>query len=414
MNVYAAVILVTLLVDYALNRVADVLNLRALASEPPAGFADVYPPEEYARSQRYTRERTRLGLVSSSVDLLVLLGFWFAGGFQHLDAWLRGLGFAPLVTGLLFIAVLALAKTLLGLPFQIYMTFVLEQRFAFNRTTPRTFVLDYLKGLVLAVVLGGALLAAVLWFFERAGDSAWLYCWALTTAFTLALVFVFPVWILPLFNKFEPLEEGELRSALSAYARSVGFALRDIFVIDGSRRSSRSNAFFTGFGRNKRIAFFDTLVEKHSVAELVAILAHEVGHYARGHVVKGLVLSVAYSGAVFFLLSVFLRHRGLFDAFTMEHTSVYASLVFFGLLLAPIELILSLLVNLQARRHEFEADRYAAETTGEPAAMASALVKLSADNLVNLTPHPFYVFLKFSHPPLPARVSRLGGHAAGP
>jgi STE24 endopeptidase len=344
--------------------------------------------------------------------LAALLVFWFAGGFQHLDAWLRGFGYGPIVTGVLFIGILVLAKGLLDLPFSVYSTFVVEERFGFNRTTPRTFALDLVKGLLLSVALGAPILALVLFFFERAGDAAWLYCWLATTAFTLFFLFVFPTWIMPLFNKFEPLEEGELRDALFAYARSVDFGLGGIFVVDGSRRSSKANAFFTGFGRNKRIALFDTLVEKHPARELVAVLAHEVGHYKLGHVFKNLAISVAHSGVLFFLLSIFLGHRGLYDAFFMAHTSVYAGLVFFGLLYAPIELILSLLLNLQLRSHEYQADRFAAETTGEPEAMVSALRRIAADSLSNLTPHPFYVFLNASHPPLLQRVRAIRAAAA--
>ncbi len=407
LNLYGVIILAALVIDWGLNLLADRLNLRALRDELPAGFEDVYAPEAYRKSQRYTRDRTRFSHLASTVELAALLVFWLAGGFNLLDRWLRGFAFGPILTGLLFIGALALAKILVDLPFSIYSTFVIEERYGFNRTTPRTFVLDLAKSLLLAVALGGPLLAAVLWFFEWAGSDAWLYCWLLTTVFTLLLMFVFPVWILPLFNRFEPLEEGELRRALSGYARRTGFALRGIFVIDGSRRSTRSNAYFTGFGRNKRIALFDTLIEKHTVPELVSVLAHEVGHYARGHILKGLFLSIAHSGVMFFLLAVFLARRGLHDAFAMDQPSVYAGLVFFGLLYAPIELVLGLALNLMARRHEFEADRFAAETTGEPGAMASALKKLAADNLANLTPHPVYVLLNDSHPPLPDRVAAL-------
>ncbi len=407
MNVYAAVILATLLVDYAVDLVAGLLNLKALDNELPAEFADVYDADSYRRSQVYTRVASRFGFVTSTFDLGVLLVFWLAGGFQVLDAWLRGFALSPLWSGLLFIGVLGLAKTILGLPFAVYSTFVIEERFGFNRTTAKTFVLDLLKGLALGIAIGGPLLALVLTFFERLGAGAWLWCWLVVAAFTLALQLVFPIWILPLFLKFTPLEEGELREELSAYASSVGFALQGIFVIDGSRRTSRSNAFFTGFGRAKRVALFDTLIDKHSTGELIAVLAHEVGHYKQKHIVKGLVLQVAHSGVVFYLLSVFLSHRGLFDAFYLEQTSVYAGLVFFGLLYAPVELLLSLFLNHWSRKHEFEADCYAVDTLERPAAMATALKKLSADNLSNLTPHPFYVFLNHSHPPLLERVAAI-------
>lgn len=408
MNVYALIILATLLVDYLLTLVADLLNLKALESEPPPELRDVYDAEAYARSQEYTRVETRLGFVTTTFDLGVLLAFWWSGGFQWLDSWLRGLGFGSLVTGLLYVGVLVLAKGLLAMPFSLYSTFVIEERFGFNRTTPKVFVVDLAKGLGLAVALGAPLLALMLLFFERAGAAAWLYCWLASSLFVIFFQFILPTWILPLFNRFEPLPEGELRDAISRYATSVDFALQGVFVMDGSRRSSRGNAFFTGLGRNRRIALFDTLLEKHTVRELVAVLAHEIGHYKKKHILKNLVISIAHSGLMFYLLSIFLTHEGLFEAFYMEKTSIYAGLVFFGLLYAPIELVLQMVVNLLLRRDEFEADRFAAETT-EPEAVVTVLKKLAADNLVNLTPHPFYVFLNHSHPPMVERIRAIDG-----
>lgn len=411
MNLYATIILVTLLLDFLVGATAELLNLRALQKSVPEEFREVYPADAYAKSQEYTRTRTRFGLLTSTVDLAVFLAFWQLGGFAWLDDRLRQLDQGPVVTGLLFIAALVLGKGLIDLPFGIYSTFVLEERYGFNRTTPRTYVIDMVKGLILGVVLGGPLLALILFFFQRAGDLAWLYCWLFTSAFMLTVNFIFPTWILPLFNKLEPLEEGDLRSALASYARSVSFELEDIFVMDGSRRSSRGNAFFTGFGRQKRIALFDTLVAQQSTPELVAVLAHEVGHYKRRHIIKSLFLGLAHSGIVFFLLSIFLEHRGLFDAFYMQETSIYAGLVFFGLLYSPIEWVLSLFLHSQERKHEFEADAFAGQTASAEA-MISALKKLSADNLSNLTPHPFYVFLRYSHPPVLQRIARLRPWAA--
>ncbi len=407
MNLYAAIILATLLLDYALSLVANFLNLKASRGELPKEVANIYDVESYRKSQRYTRVTTRFGFITSSFDLAVLLAFWFFGGFNRLDLWLREFDLSPLLTGLLFIGILALAKGLVDLPFSAYSTFVIEERFGFNRTTVKTFVLDLVKGLLLGIAIGGPILAVVLSFFAVAGANAWLLCWLVVTVLTLALQIVFPIWILPLFLKFTPLPEGELRDKLSAYADSVGFALRGIFVIDGSRRSSRSNAFFTGLGRNKRIALFDTLVDNQTVPELVAVLAHEVGHYKKKHILKGLALAIAHSGVMFYLLSLFLSHEGLFQAFSMEHSSTYSGLVFFGLLYAPVELLLSLFLNHQSRKHEFEADHYAVSTVEEPRAMASALEKLAADNLSNLTPHPLYVFLNYSHPPLLQRLAAI-------
>ncbi|MCP4662059.1 MAG: M48 family metallopeptidase [bacterium] len=412
MNVYGAVVLVTLVVDYGLSLAADVLNLRALRREPPPGFDDVYPAEEYRRSQDYTRVRTRFGLAESTFDLAVLLGVWFAGGFAWLDLQLRALGAGTVVTGLLYIGVLVLVKGVLDLPFRIYSTFVIEERFGFNRTTARVFVTDLVKSLGLGLVLGAPILAAVLWFFERVGEHAWLYCWGVSTLFILVLQLVFPTWILPLFNKFEPLAEGELRETLAGYAKAAGFALSGIFVMDGSRRTSRANAFFTGFGKSRRIALFDTLIAQQSVGELVAVVAHEVGHYKKKHILKGLIIGVVHTGVTFYLLSIFLGHRGLYEAFYVDTAAVYTGLVFFGLLFSPIELVLSFFLNRLLRRHEFEADRFAVDTVAEPAAMITALKKLAADNLTNLTPHPFYVALHYSHPPMVERIGAIRRHVA--
>ena len=413
MNVYAVIILVALVGEYVLGTVSAVLSLRALSSTLPAEFAGVFDGDRYARSQDYTRVRTRFGLLRGTIELAVLLVWWQAGGFEWFDQIVRGLGFGSIVTGLVYIAGLGAASVVLGLPFRIYSTFVIEERYGFNRTTPATFVADLLKGLLLALVLGGALLTVVLAFFEWAGPLAWLWCWLVASAVMLVVQFVAPTWIMPLFNTFTPLDGGELHGAILRYAESVRFPLQGVFVVDGSRRSSKANAFFTGFGRHKRIGLFDTLVERYSVPELVAVVAHEVGHYKKQHIWKATTLAVAHLGVTLWVLSLFLERDGLFAAFYLTEPSVYAGLVFFGLLFAPIELVLSVLVNVFSRKNEFEADAFAARTTGDGEPLISALKKLSADNLSNLTPHPFDVFLHHSHPTVLRRIDALREGASG-
>ena len=413
MNIYAWIVLVALLGELALSVVTSLLNIRAMSPTVPGEFRSVHDDETYARSQAYTRTRTRFGLVHETVGLATLLLFWQLGGFGWLDRLCRGAGLGPVPTGLLFVGALVVGSTALGLPFRFYSTFVIEERFGFNRTTGRTFVLDLLKGLALGAVLGGAVLAAVLFFFDWAGPLAWLWCWGAVTGFMLTAQFVAPTWIMPLFNTFSPLDNGELKDALLDYARSAQFPLDGITVIDGSRRSAKANAFFTGFGSHKRIALFDTLIEKQTTPELVAIVAHEVGHYKRRHILKSLMLSLAHTGVLFWLLSLFLDRQGLFDAFTVEEPSVHAGLVFFGLLFTPIELVLSVLVNLFSRRYEFEADAFAADTTGSAEPLITALKKLSTDSLSNLTPHPLQVFLHHSHPPVLHRITALRTLNAG-
>ncbi|HQU72207.1 MAG TPA: M48 family metallopeptidase [Calditrichia bacterium] len=411
MNTYGMVILATLLLSYLCEVVASYLNLSALQKPVPEEFGALYDPEKYRQSQAYTQARTRFGLFSMTFDLLLLLGFWFAGGFEYLDQLVRSLGFNSVITGLLYMGALMTLKAVIGIPFSLYATFVLESRFGFNKTTAATFWLDQLKGTVLAVLIGGAILGSVLAFFDYAGPQAWWYCWLTVAGISLILQFIAPGFILPLFNKFTPLEEGSLRQRIMRFAERVDYPLSNLFVMDGSRRSSKSNAFFTGFGKHKRIALFDTLIEKHSERELVAILAHEIGHYKKGHIRQSMIISLLYTGVMFFLLSVFLSHRGLFDTFFMTHMSTYAGLIFFGMLFKPINLVLSVLMQMLSRKNEYEADRFAVESTEDPESMINALKKLSADNLANLTPHPFHVFLNYSHPPLVERVRAIRNFA---
>ena len=336
-----------------------------------------------------------------------MLTFWLFGGFNWLDELVRGWEFHVIVNGILYIGLLGLAYMVISLPFSIYKTFVIEAQFGFNKTTWSTFVLDRVKALGLAIVLGAPLLAAILAFFEYAGDLAWLYAWVAVTIVSLAIQFIAPTWIMPLFNKFTPLEQGELRDSILEYAASVRFTVNNILVMDGSKRSSKSNAFFTGFGKNKRIALFDTLVDNHTVPELVAVLAHEIGHYKKKHIIQAMVVSSVNGLIVFFLLSIFLKSEGLFDAFLMDEMSVYAGLLFFGLLYTPVDIVLSMALQYVSRRHEYEADRWSVETYGRPDELSSSLKKLSQDNLSNLGPHPFYVFLNYTHPPLKERIRAI-------
>jgi STE24 endopeptidase len=406
-NVFTLVILAALLGAWAIEVVARVLDLRALGGELPPEFRGLYDPAAYARSQEYSRARTRFRLLESTFGLVVLLVFWFAGGFRWADALVRGFGLSAVPTGLLFIGLLALGSAALGLPFRAYSTFVVEEQFGFNRTTPRTFLVDLGKSAAIAIAFGAPILALVLLFFERAGATAWIYCWIAVTAFSLLAQVIYPTWILPWFNRFQPLPEGELRAAIVRYAERVGFPLAGVYVIDGSRRSTRANAFFAGLGRRRRIALFDTLVERHPVPELVAVLAHEIGHYKRRHVPKMLAVAVLHVGVLFYLLSAVLASPELHRAFYVDRPSVATGLVFFGLLYTPVELLMSVVINAMSRRHEYQADRFAADTTGDGASMIGALKRLAIENLSNLTPHPMVVALEATHPPVVRRIRAL-------
>jgi len=412
MNLIALVILTALLVDFLVGIVADWLNLKVLRDELPEPFQGIYDPGRYRNSQAYLKETTRFGWLVATVDLVILLGFWFGRGFPALDHWIRGWGLGPVSTGLLFMGVLIGIKALLSLPFSVYATFVIEERYGFNTTTWRTFITDRIKGAILGIFLGVPLLAGILAFFEYAGHNAWWYCWVSVTLFTLILQFVAPRWIMPLFNKFSPLENGELKTAILNYARSINFPLDNVFVMDGSKRSSKANAFFTGFGRHKRIVLFDTLVQNHTVSELVAVLAHEMGHYKKKHILKSMLLGVIQTGVMFFLLSLFISNPTLFRAFYMDQVSVYAGLIFFSMLYAPLEFFLGIFLQMNSRKNEYQADGFAVQTTGDGKSLANALKKLSISNLSNLSPHPLYVFLHYSHPPILERLKAIRALAA--
>jgi len=407
MNTFGAVVFLTLLITFLLKLISALLNLRWAASGLPVEFLDVFDEAAYSQSRDYLGATTKFSLFAAAVDLAFLLLFWFSGGFNWLDQLVRSYGFSAITTGVFYIAVLLLMQSLLDLPFSIYKTFVIEERFGFNKTTPEVFIADLLKTLLLAVLLGTPLLAGVLWFFESSGELAWLWAWGGVTALTLLLQYIAPTWIMPLFNKFEPLDDGELKRAVMEYASSVHFPLSGLYVIDGSKRSAKANAFFTGFGKRKRIALFDTLIAAHPVDELVAVLAHEIGHFKKKHIIIGMVLSLLNLGALFFLLSLFMKNRLLFDAFFMKELSVYGSLIFFSLLYTPVEWLISIVMQVLSRKHEYEADAYAVATCQQGATLADALKTLSRNNLSNLTPHPLYVFLNYSHPPVLQRIMRI-------
>ena len=407
MNSIALIILFTIAIDFFLHVIADCLNLKMMRKELPEIFQGIYDPERYRKSQEYLKANTRFGWVSSAFDVAVILIIWFGRGFLLLDNWVRSLDYGPVITGLIFFAALMLLKGLFSIPFTIYRTFVIEERFGFNRTTWPTFIMDLAKGLLLALLLGTPLAAGALAFFGYFGANAWWYCWIAATLYMLGVQFVAPNWILPLFNKFTPLEEGALRDAILSYADSIHFSLDNVFVMDGSKRSGKSNAFFTGFGRHKRIVLFDTLIRQHTVYELLAILAHEMGHYKKKHILQFMILGILQTGFMLYLLNFFISYQGLFDAFYISRKSVHAGLIFFAMLFIPVGFIIGIFMKMLSRRNETAADQFAVETTHKPKSMVKALKKLSAHNLSNLFPHPFYVFLNYSHPPVLQRIKAI-------
>jgi STE24 endopeptidase len=410
-NFMTAMIVVALFVLWQLELAATLLNLKAFPDRVPAELADVMDANKLDQARDYLRVNSRFEVVKSCVSLGVLLVFWFAGGFGWLDGVARSLAPTPVTAGLVFLSALLLAQSVVGLPFSIYATFVIEKKFGFNQTTPATFILDCVKALLLAAVIGLPLAAAVLWIFGNVGH-AWLWAWAMVTTFQLLLTWLAPSLIMPLFNKFTPMPEGELKQSIEALGARCGFPLAGVFVMDGSKRSTKANAFFTGFGKQKKIALFDTLVEKSTTPELLGVLAHEIGHFRRGHIKQRLAAGILQTAAIFFLLGLATDPHGafarlLFDAFGVAQISPHVGLVLFSILLEPVGKLLGVALNAWSRRHEFEADAYAAAATGDPAPLAAALKKMTADHLSHPTPTALRVWLDYSHPPLLQRLRAL-------
>ncbi len=413
MSILLVFIIAILVIRFTVDLLADVLNVGRISEQLPGAFKGWYDAEKYSKSQQYLRDTTRFHILTDGFESGILVVFILIGGFNLLDRLVRAAEQGPIVTGLLYVGSLMLGAQLLGLPFAVYRTFVIEARYGFNRTTVRTFILDLVKGILLALILGGAILALVLWLFGAAGPYAWLWCWGSLALIQVVLLFIAPYVIMPIFNKFTPLEAGKLRDTVEKYARDQAFEMKGVYTMDGSRRSSKSNAFFTGFGKSRRIVLFDTLIQKHPVPELFAIVAHEMGHYKRRHILKAILRHICTLGLTLFLLSLCIKNRALFTAFSMENVSIYASLVFFGFLYTPISMALGLIEGAISRRHEYEADAYAIGSCGLPDAMVDGLKRLTVENLGNLQPHPFKVFLSYTHPPVLQRIAAIHAVASG-
>lgn len=410
-NPTALFILIAVFALWKLDLIATLLNLKALDPKLPEEFTGIYDQEKYTKSQEYTRVSAKYSIITSTFSLFTLVAFWFSGGFGVLDNMLRGLGWGETLTGLAFMGAILAGNGILTLPFTIYDTFVIEEKFGFNKTTPKTFIIDQIKGIFLGLLIGAPLLAMVLWIFGTV-TNAWLWAWLAFTAFQLLMTYLAPTFILPLFNKFKPMEDGELKERIQDMSKKCDFPLTEIHIMDGSKRSTKSNAFFTGFGKRKKIALFDTLIENHGTDELLGVLAHEVGHFKKKHIIQRMVFSFIQTAVIFFLLGLVTDQSSpfaqqLFDAFGVQQVSVYAGLVFFSLLFSPVSRVLSVIGNMSSRKHEFEADAYASDIQGTPEHLIKALKKLAADNLSNLTPHPFPVFLDYSHPPMLTRLKAL-------
>lgn len=382
------------------------LNRKSWTDMVPERLREVYPDDKFQKQKRYRLTNYKFGLISSTFSLLIILIVLWFQGFAILDNFVGQATGNKLLHPLLFFGIIGLVSTLLSLPISVYDTFVIEARFGFNKTTPGTFVGDLFKSLILGAVVGGLLLFLVVWFYQWAGSHFWLYAWALLAFFMLFFSKFYTTLILPLFNKLKPLEEGELRAAIEEMSRKAGFSLDNVFVMDGSKRSTKANAFFSGFGKNKRIVLYDTLINDLNSDEIVAVLAHEIGHFRLKHIVRGTALGILQAGITLFLLGWFVNHPAISQALGVQAPSFHIGLLGFGLLYAPMSAALGLGMTILSRRQEFQADAFAARHA-QAMALQSALMKLSASSLSNPTPHPLYVFFNYSHPPLLQRLEAL-------
>lgn len=406
MNAFYYLIIFITILDFAWTQYLAYRNRKRMSPEIPLQLQGIYDKKEYAKQQAYQRENSRFGLLSGSVSFVVILFILILQGFGWIDAEIRQYIENPLFVSLAFIGILFVANTFISLPFSYYDTFVIEKKYGFNKSTSKIFWMDQTKGLFLSVVLGGIILSALIWFYNNFGNYAWLYAWGLVTAFSLFMTLFYSNVIVPLFNKQTPLEEGELRNAIEDFSRKAGFDLTNIYVIDASKRSTKANAYFTGFGKKKRIVLYDTLINDLEIEEVVAVLAHEIGHYKKKHVLKSLITSILYTGAMLFILSFFLTSRQLAQALGSDIPSFHLGIIAFSVLFSPISLILGLAMNISSRKNEYEADDYAAQF-GLSEALIGGLKKLSVKSLSNLNPDPLNVFIYYSHPTLLQRIENL-------
>ncbi|MCB7479753.1 M48 family metallopeptidase [Christiangramia sediminis] len=400
------IIIAIIMVDFIIDKILDALNARHFNDPVPQELEDVYDSEEYEKSQRYKKERFKFGLITSTFSVLLTLGFIVFDGFAYVDEIARSIINNAILIALIFFGIIMLGSDILMTPFSWYSTFVIEEKYGFNKTTKGTFLLDKLKALAMGAIIGGGILALIVWFYQFAGNDFWWYAWILVAVFSVFMNMFYAKLIVPLFNKQTPLKDGSLRSKIEAYAKSVGFQLDNIFVIDGSKRSTKANAYFSGFGSEKRITLYDNLINDLEEEEIVAVLAHEVGHYKKNHIIVNLVVSVLTTGFTLWLLSLFVGNPLLSQALGVAVPSFHIGLVAFGILYSPISEITGLIMNYISRKFEYQADNFA-RITYNGNSLISSLKKLSKNTLSNLTPHKAYIFVHYSHPSLLQRYRNL-------
>jgi STE24 endopeptidase len=405
-QVLFTILLIITIAGFAFDQWIGYLNTTTWSNILPDALKGFYDEQTYSKQQDYERVNYRFGLFSDVLSFFAIMAMLIFGGFAWIDGFARMFSGFAIFQAMLFFGIIAFASDILSIPLDVYHTFVIEESFGFNKTTPRTFILDKLKGWILAVFVGGGLLALIVFIYEKSGAWFWILAWACISIFTLFISYFYTTLLVPMFNKLTPLPSGELRDAIEKVAVRADFSLKDISIMDGSKRSSRGNAYFSGFGRKKSIVLFDTLVNEHGVDELAAILAHEIGHYKKKHVLKGLLSGIMQTGIVLFVLSLLLKSSLPAAALGSSVSSFHLSVVAFGILYSPVSLVLGIVFNVISRKHEYEADRFAVGLS-QPGALEEALKRLSVKNLSNLTPHPWYVYVHYSHPALLQRLAAI-------
>lgn len=400
------IIVVFLCLDFVLERVLESLNSKHMSPVLPDSLKGIYEEKEYSRFQSYKRENGRLDSWSSGVGFVVMIVFLVAGGFGWYNSWVVSLTDSVVWQTILFVVGLSVVSSVLDIPFDYYATFRIEEKYGFNKTTRRVYWLDTVKELFLSLVLGGVLLALVVWFYTWAGTYFWLYAWGAVTLFSVFMAMFYSQLIVPLFNKQTPLQEGALRDKIQAFAGKVGFKLDNIYVIDGSKRSTKANAYFTGLGPKKRVVLYDTLIDELTEEEIVAVLAHEVGHYKKRHTLRSMVVSVIQMGVLFWLFSLCVNNVALSEALGGDRVYFQLGLIAFAILYSPVNLILGIGMNVWSRSNEYEADAFAARYY-EGDYLVSGLKKISVKSLSNLTPHPLYEYIYYSHPSLLKRIDAI-------
>lgn len=405
-NTLFYILIAILIISFIIDKILDALNAKHFNDTLPIEVKDVYDDAEYKKSQRYKATNYKFGLLTSTFSLVLTLGFFFFDGFAYVDQIARQLTTHSILITLIFFGIIMLGSDVITTPFSYYKTFVIEEQFGFNKTTRKTFILDKIKGWFMTIFVGGLILGALTWFYQTTGSTFWIYAWLLITVFTVFVNLFYSRLIVPIFNKQSPLEDGSLRTAISDYANTVGFNLDKIYIIDGSKRSTKANAYFSGFGSEKRVTLYDTLVNDLNEEEIVAVLAHEVGHYKKKHIIFNLVTSVLLTGFTLYVLSLLIGNPMLSEALGVATPSFHIGLIAFGILYSPLSEITGLLMNWFSRKFEYQADDYA-KTTYKAEPLITSLKKLSKNSLSNLTPHPAYVFMHYSHPTLLERIKNL-------